>query len=403
VRHTIVPLLLASLPGTLARAQPAAPLDLRAIERPRILASAEAFLREAPVTVTASRSPRSAGGIHDYFSEGDYWWPDPGNPGGPYLQRDGQSNPDNFVEHRRAMVRFSIHASTLTSAWLLTGDERFAAHAGRHLRAWFVDEATRMSPHLLYAQAIHGRVTGRGVGIIDTIHLVEVAKAAELLAPSAEPALMAGVRRWFAEYLAWLTSHPYGLEERDAKNNHGTCWVLQVAAFAHLTGDEPLLAECRRRYKEVLLPGQMAPDGSFPLELRRTKPYGYSLFNLDAFAAIARILSTPGDDLARFSLPDGRGLRKAVEFLFPYMEDKSRWPYAKDVMYFEEWPVRQPSLLLAGLALGEARYLELWRRLPPPSATEEVLRNLPIRHTLLWTELPRVSSSARQRAQRATP
>lgn len=397
MRHSVGLVLLAILPGARGRAQPAAPIDLRALERPRILAAAETLLREAPVTVTASRSPRSAGGPHDFFSEGDYWWPDPSNPGGPYVQRDGRTNPDNFVEHRRAMVRFSIHVSTLTSAWLLTGDARFASHARRHLRAWFVDEATRMSPHLLYAQAIHGRVTGRGIGIIDTIHLVEVARSAELLAqaPSADAALAEGVRRWFAEYLAWLTSHPYGLEEREAKNNHGTCWALQASAFAHLTNDEPLLAECRRRYKEVLLPGQLAPDGSFPLELRRTKPYGYSLFNLDAFAALARVLSTPGDDLFRFTLPDGRGLRKAIEFLFPYMDDRSRWPYAKDVMYFEEWPVRHPSLLFGGLALGEARYLELWKRLPPPSAIEEVLRNLPIRHPLLWIDPPRVPSPSR--------
>jgi hypothetical protein len=38
-----------------------------------------------------------------------------------------------------------------------------------------------MNPHLRYAQAIQGRVTGRGVGIIDTLHLVEVARAIEVL------------------------------------------------------------------------------------------------------------------------------------------------------------------------------------------------------------------------------
>lgn len=86
-------------------AQTAPGFDLVALERPRILAAAETFLSEAPVTVTASRSPRSAGGAHDFFSEGDYWWPDPANPDGPYIQRDGQTNPSNFVEHRRAMVR----------------------------------------------------------------------------------------------------------------------------------------------------------------------------------------------------------------------------------------------------------------------------------------------------------
>ena len=358
--------------------------DLRGIERGRTLAEAATFLDEAPVTVTASRSPRSAGGPHDFFSEGDYWWPDPKNPDGPYIQRDGMTNPGNFVEHRRAMIRLASIVPTLASAYRLTGDERYAAHAMKHLRAWFVDEATRMAPHLRYAQAIQGRATGRGTGIIDTIHLVEVARSVEWLARSrsAPGADMRTIRGWFAEYLGWLTTHEYGIAERDAKNNHGTCWVMQAAAFAHLSGDAKTLDFCRDRFKRVLVPEQMAADGSFPLELKRTKPYGYSLFNLDAFAAICQIDGT----LWQWCLPDGRGMRRAMAFLYPYIRDKSAWPFAKDVMYFDQWPVRHPSLLFAGLALGEPRYLDLWTTLDPSPTTEEVIRNLPIRHPLIWIE-----------------
>jgi hypothetical protein len=372
-------------------AQPPSPLDLAALERPRILAAAEAFLREAPVTVTASHSPRSVGGRHDFFSEGDYWWPDPAKPDGPYIQRDGQTNPANFVEHRRAMVRFSIQVGALTSAYVLTRDERYASHALVHLRAWFVDGTTRMSPHLLYAQAIHGRVTGRGVGIIDTVHLVEVARAVEILAGShsARAAEIAAVKGWFAAYLTWLTTHEYGLAERDAKNNHATCWVMQVAAFARLTGNAAVLDDCRRRYREVLLPGQMARDGSFPLEIARTKPYGYSLFNLDAFATICQLLATTRDNLWRFELPDGRGMSRGLAYIVPFMRDKGSWPHARDVMYFDQWPVRGPALLFGGIALRDSSYLDLWASLPvPPPAVEEVIRNMPIRHPLLWVGRP---------------
>jgi hypothetical protein len=388
MRRLLVPLFIAACvlwPG-LAIAQLASGLDLAAIERPRILQAASAFLREQPVTVTASHAPRSAGGVHDFFSEGDYWWPDPANPNGPYLQRDGMTNPANFVEHRRAMVRLSIQVGTLTSAWRLTRDERYASHAMAHLRAWFVDEATKMSPHLRYAQAIQGRATGRGVGIIDTIHLVEVARSVELLASSssAAPGDIAAVKQWFADYLTWLTTHEYGIAERDAKNNHATCWVMQVAAFARLTGNAAVLDECRRRYKEVLLPAQMAADGSFPLEIARTKPYGYSIFNLDAFATICQLLSTAGNDLWRFELPDGRGIRRGLAYLVPFLRDRASWPHARDVMYFEQWPVRCPSLLFGGSALGERGYLELWASLPVPPPVEEVLRNVPVRHPLLW-------------------
>lgn len=364
-------------------------IDLVRIERARVLAAAEACLGQEPITITASSSPRSGGGVHDYFSEADYWWPDPLHPDGPYVQRDGLSNPDNFEGHRAALRRLSLLVPALAAAYRLTGDERFALHAGRHLRAWFVDDGTRMDPHLRYAQAIHGRVSGRGVGIIDTLHLVEVARAVEALAAApglAEPEREA-VRRWFGDYVKWLTTHPYGIAERDMRNNHATCWVLQVAAFARLAGREDLVTECRARFKGPLLE-QMAIDGSFPEETRRTKPYAYSLFNLEALAATAQLLSSASEDLFRFTLADGRGLRRALAFMAPFMRSREGWRFAPDVMYDSEWPMRQSSLLFAGLAYGEPSYLELWSRLPADSKVDEVVRNFFVRQPLLWVETP---------------
>lgn len=362
------------------------PADLTTIERSRVLRAADRYLREAPVTITTSSSSRSAGGPHDYFSEGDYWWPDPANPAGPYVQRDGMSNPGNFNDHRLALIGLSVRVPALTAAWMVTRDRRYASHAVRHLHAWFLDTATRMNPHLRYAQAIKGRATGRGTGIIDTLHLVEVARAISVLegANVMSRQERADVKEWFAKYLTWMTTHEYGVQERDTKNNHATCWVMQVAEFARLTGHDRLTAFCRTRYKTVLLPDQMAPDGSFPLEIARTKPYGYSLFNLDAMAMVCEILTTPQDNLWAFQLRDGRGMAKGMEFMFPYMADKAGWPYQPDVMYFDQWPVRQPSLLFAGLGLKRLEYLDLWRRLDADPTVDEVIRNFVVRQPLLW-------------------
>ena len=361
-------------------------VDIAAIDRERVLRAADRYLREQPITITAYRSARSAGGPHEYFSEGDYWWPDPANPDGPYIQRDGHTNPDNFVAHRHALIRLSVHVPALAAAWVLTRQDRYAEHAARHLRAWFVDHATFMEPHLLYAQAIMGRVTGRGIGIIDTLHLVEVARAIARLEPSRAlpPDDREITRKWFARYLEWMTTHEYGIAERDAKNNHGTCWVVQAAEFARLTGRSDVTAFCRGRVKEVLLPNQLAADGSFPEELRRTKPYGYSLFNLDALAAACQILLAPGDNLWTFELPDGRGMRKAMAFMTPFIADKTKWPHKPDVMYHDGWPVRHISLLLAGMAFDQPDYIDLWRRLDPDPTVDEIIRNCPIRQPVLW-------------------
>jgi hypothetical protein len=302
------------------------------------------------------------------------------------VRRDGESNPDNFVEHRRALIRLSVEMPALTAAWRLTGEARYVEHARRHLRAWFVDSATRMNADLRYAQAIRGVTTGRGTGIIDTIHLVEVARAIDVLrrGGALKEAEFQPIRAWFADYVRWMTTHPNGIEERDATNNHATCWVMQVAAFASLIGDRQSLDMCRTRFKDVLLPTQMAADGSFPLELERTKPYGYSLFNLDAMATTAQLLSTSSDNLWTFQLADGRGMRRAVAYMAPFIADKQIWKRPKDVQYFDEWPMRHPALLFGGLALGEPRYVDLWKTLKADSDVEEVVRNFFIRQPVLW-------------------
>ena len=360
--------------------------EVQAFDRARVLKAANQYLSEKPITVTASSSPRSGGGVHDFFSEADYWWPDPKDPNGPYIQRDGMSNPDNFVEHRRALMKLSVQVPALVAAWKLTKDKRYAHAAASHLRAWFINERTRMNPNLQYAQAIHGRTTGRGTGIIDTIHLVEVARAIEILKDSSELSMteLGAITQWFKDYLVWMTTSKNGIEERDAKNNHGTCWLMQVAAFAQLTGDQKLLDYCRERFKTVIVPNQIADDGSFPEELRRTKPYGYSLFNLEAMATVCQILSTTADNLFTFETANGRGFRRAVEYMAPFIRDKKSWPFKADVMYDNEWPMRQNSLLFAGIALHRSNYLELWLKLPPDSQVEEVIRNFFIRQPVLW-------------------
>lgn len=351
-----------------------------------ILQQAEKNLTEEPVTVTATKAIRSAGGIHDFYSEGDYWWPDPKNPDGPYIRRDGQTNPDNFTAHRHAMVRLSQIVGNLTSAYLLTNDQRYIDAIVSHLKAWFINPQTLMNPHLLYGQAIKGVVTGRGIGIIDTLQLIEVAQSVWLLhQKGALPkTCFEGVRKWFADYLQWMTTHPYGVSEMNATNNHGTCWAVQAAIFAKLTGNQEVMQLCRDRFKQIFMPKQMASDGSFPQELARTKPYSYSLFNLDAMAALCEILSTPGESLWQYKTSDGKTMRKAVDFICPYIKDKNSWPYPHDVMYWEEWPVAQPAILFAWRQFGDQRYWEAWAPFNHFPTHEEVIRNLPIRNPLIW-------------------
>lgn len=354
------------------------------ILKDQIKEEAEWAMQQHPITVTSVSSERSAGGKNDFYSEGDYWWPDPQNPDGPYIQRDGMTNPDNFVAHRLALIRFSKIIGSLATAYKVTGDEKYVKHALLHLNAWFVNKETMMSPHLLYAQAIKGRFTGRGIGIIDTLHLIDVSQGIIVMQSKIDSPNLVAIKGWFTSYLSWLMSHPYGEAEMNAKNNHGTCFILQVASFSKLTEDEKLMKFCSNRYKNVLLPNQMDVNGSFPLEMARTKAYGYSIFNLDVMTTLCQVLSTKDDNLWEYKTADGKSIKKGIEFLYPFVADKSKWQLKPDVMYWEEWPVAQPFLIFGANAYKNENWFSTWRALEHKPVVEEVVRNLPVKYPLIW-------------------
>jgi hypothetical protein len=350
----------------------------------QILAEANLAMQQEPITVTAESSVRSAGGQHDFYSEGDYWWPNPEDPDGPYIQKDGLTNPDNFTAHRFAMIRFSKIIGALASAYKITGDEKYVKQATKHLKAWFVNSTTLMNPNLEYAQAIKGRFKGRGIGIIDTIHLLDVAQGTLVIQNKINPEDLEAIKNWFAQYLTWLMNSQNGNDEMNAKNNHGTCFTLQVAGFAKLTNNQELLDFCIDRYKKLLLPSQMADNGSFPLEMARTKPYGYSLFNLDAITILCQILSTPQNNLFTFQTTDGKSIKKGIEFMHPFIANKSKWTLAPDVMYWKEWPVAQPALIFGANAYQNQNWFNTWKGLEHQPKVNEVIRNLPIKYPLLY-------------------
>ncbi len=362
-------------------------VDVAAIDRERILKAAKFALGIEPPTITKFRAKLSEGGPNDFYSNGDYWWPDPTKPDGlPYVQRDGESNPDNFSQHRLAIRDLRDAVAALAAGYKATGDDHYVTKAVELLRVFFLNPQLRMNPHLKYAQAIPGKTPGRGTGIIDALHLIEVPLAIQAMqkSPAFPPEVLAGLKQWFGELAEWMVTSKNGQEEAAAKNNHAVAFYLQIAVYAGFTGDEAKLTECRRQFKEVFVPNQMAADGSFPAELKRTKPYGYSIFQLDNMTTLCQVLSNDRDNLWTFELADGRGIRKAMVYLYPFLKDKSKWPLKPDVQAWDGWPSRQSCLLFAGIALSQQPYLDLWRNLPADSTNAEVRRNIAITQPLLW-------------------
>jgi len=364
------------------------------IDHDRILRLAHQALELNPPAITDHIATNSAGGPHDFFSQADYEWPNPNTTNGlPYVGRDGESNPVVFTWHRMAMRDMKDAVAALAAAYVLTGDDKYVRKAVALIKVFFLDTQTRMNPNLQYAQAVLGRSTGEAYGVIDTLHLAELAVAARFLEPSpAFPALVAeGLKQWFTDYTHWIMTSKNGVKEMNNANNHSIACFVQLAAFAKFTGDEKVMELCRARFKEVLFPNQMTNNGSFPRELARTKPYGYSIFQADNLATLCVLLSTTNEDFWKFQLPDGRTPRNAVDFIYPYLADKNQWlaeGRPKDVMHWDDWPMRQPCLIFACAEFGDDKYFDLWKKLNPDPADLEIRRNVAVTQPLLWLANP---------------
>jgi alginate lyase len=272
-----------------------------------------------------------SGDKHDYMSQAPYFWPDPKKQNGlPYIRRDGERNPEiNNITDHKSLDDLETAVETLALAYYFKGDEAYAAKAVQLLRAFFLDPTTRMNPTLQYAQFIPGVNTGRGIGLIETRGLTRVVDAIGLLAGS--KSLTAededGLKEWFGKFLQWMQESRNGREEAAAKNNHGTYYDVQVVSFALFLGKIDLAKQTLETAKQKRITTQIEPDGRQPLELIRTKAWGYSNGNLDGLMQLAMLGERVGVDLWKFQTKDGRSIRKALDFLAPVALGEKKWQY----------------------------------------------------------------------------
>jgi hypothetical protein len=265
------------------------------------------------------------------MSQAPYFWPDPKKPNGlPYVRRDGERNPEiNKITDHKSIDGLENAVETLALAYYFKRDEAYAAKAAQLLRAFFLDPATRMKPNLEYAQFIPGVNTGRGIGLIETRGFTRVVDAVGLLQGS--KALTAaderGLKEWFGKFLQWMLDSKNGREESAAKNNHGTYYDVQIVSYAMFIGRHDLAKQVVETAKQKRVAAQIEPDGRQPLELARTKAWSYSNGNLDGLMQLATLGTRIGVDLWNFQTPDGRGIRKALEFLTPVALGDKKWDY----------------------------------------------------------------------------
>ncbi|HWQ61825.1 MAG TPA: alginate lyase family protein [Negativicutes bacterium] len=286
-----------------------------------------------PVMSVADKTVAPKGGtVHDYASLSRYFWPDPDKHDGlPYIVKDGLTNPEREDLHRYDALRLEKMADTvysLSAVYYVTGQEKFAQRAALWLRTWFINPESRMNPSLDFAQGVPGKVAGTSFGIIETADLIRVVDAALMLEsyPGWTVVDKLCLRQWFADYLRWLTDSPLGIKEKAAGNNHGVWYDAQVAAFAYYIGDYDQVKNVLSESVPQRIREQIRPDGEMPLEMARTRSLHYVIYNLQAFITLARLGDKVGINLWDYETTDGRGIRKAIDYVAPYISGEKKWP-----------------------------------------------------------------------------
>jgi hypothetical protein len=337
-----------------------------------LTARADSWLGQGPWTVVDKPKPAPSGDVHDYLSQAPYWWPSQPktqeNPWGcPYVQRDGERNPEVDTGTDRPDVGKVFNSvTTLSLAWYYTGRSEYAEHAAQILRTWFVSPATRMNPNLNHGQFIPCKYDGRAIGIIDfSQQYTSVLDAIAILdtgAPGWSAADRKGMRAWNVSFLDWLVNSPFGKEESAAKNNHGTFQDMQVAGIALAVGDKGLARRTVLDARAKRIDPQIAADGSQPQELARTRSWHYSTFDLVAYTRLAAIGQHVGVDLWGYQGPQGQSLFKAVHYLLPAATGAAAWPHPE--LEFHRYAAS--DVVRAAADAGDARAKAAVPRLQAP-------------------------------------
>ena len=259
---------------------------------------------------------------HDFRSVSIYYWPDPANPTAPWTKRDGDRNKAAVELYDSDRLRSSCDRITNGAlAWWFTGRTDLGEDAVGQLRHWFLAPATRMNPHLRFAQFVPNvrGETGNAHGLIDTMRLVEMLSALSLLeqGPLMTAEDRAGMRQWVTAYRDWFLTSDLGRAESSANNNHSIYYDLQVVAFSHYLDDQNKVREVLDRIGPKRIAAQIEPDGSMPRELARPIAFTYTCWNMTPLVQMAAMEHFSGHDasLWKWESPDGRSLAKSMRWL----------------------------------------------------------------------------------------
>ena len=292
-----------------------------------IITKSEAFCAQRPIVVT-DKKRTYAPDNHYYCSIGTYWWPDPSNPEGKYIHKDGLSNPENNEFDRTRLTALCRRCKYLSSAFYLTGDMKYYNAYLRQIRAWFIDKETFMYPNLEYGQVIpgHNNNKGRTTGTIDAYTFNDVIESFRLVNSTKhiDKETIIAIQGWFASLVSWLEDGSFGKKLAKADNNVGLAYDMTLCNMCLFVEDDKEAKDIVDGFIEKRIFRQIEDNGMQPSELKRTKAFTYSVFNLEHIMDFCFLARHWYDD---FYKENCSRVDKAFEYLLTYVDDSDKFPF----------------------------------------------------------------------------
>lgn len=190
-------------------------------------------------------------------------------------------------------------------AFVITRSGGYVDSLVKSIQTFYIDDATRMNPHMEYGQVRRGPgkegQQGSFAGILDgrghikTVNAILLVKALHPKAWTND--VNKAVNQWMAEYTDWMTKSGLGkkaltrpkcvhsLRRRYSSNlscsNHGTFFAAQLAATKLVIGDKDGARDVINHFFDNEFQDQIARSGEQPFEAVRTRPFHYRCFNLE--------------------------------------------------------------------------------------------------------------------------
>jgi hypothetical protein len=304
-----------------------------------MVAQANEVLRHEVLTVTQKEYALS-GDRHNYESLATYYWPNPANPSGPYVARDGEQNPETDKYDFPRLLALASDCAALGKAFFLTGNDVYYNRLCRQLDAWFIDEATRMNPHFSFSQFIPGVNGNKGTpgGVLDAYWLMDVLESIQLTdyTRSLGRKRMRALKIWFNDLATWMVESENGRRAAQFGNNHAIAYQGTLLGIYLFAGKGRGQRTAIKAFGQLVVE-QINEDGRMPNELKRNNALTYSVFNLNHILDVCTMAHAAG-----LKVPEEASSRidASCSYLSTFIGHRERFPYKE----IGNWEVVEKNL-----------------------------------------------------------